>query len=537
MVASRSWTAKALALLGLVVAATAADPADLRAQTFDFPVIPRGTFSFETESHFFKAEERFRPSGAGLEGSVPFGDAWSAEGMGVDQLPGAEPVQARVRELMDQPDYRLDLGISGVRMELEEIRFPLTLAYGATSWLTVEATMPIYRQRVDATHGYSPEGANVGPNPAVVGDEDAVQGFLDALADDAQAADEWAEGVCEEADEDAPECQDALDLAADAEGLRDELDDLFDAGPVLPLEGSQGGEAVDQRFVSLREALDGAGLDPQASNVPLPEEPLSGDEFRGLVMEPAFGTDGPPLDTFTDVWQVGDVEAAVSALFLDVGVDPADLEELEEARFPLRFRSGGTVRYRFPTAEPDTMRNYVEMERHRGHPQLELRSLNDLSWPGRAGLRADLRYAWAGSAEVPRRIHPVDAPLDPEAPVAVLDWTPGNTFELDLDARVELTSELALSAGYAFLTRGSESFAATGENGDVDPSPLELDSDIRLHRAGFQLAFSTVDAWRGERTRLPFEVRGGWTRGISGTGERAPRGRHIHLALRVFIPR
>lgn len=530
MTAPRSWKARALALLGLAVGAGAADPASVNAQTFDFPVIPRGTFAFEAEATFFKAEERFLPADAGTRSSVPFGAAWSLEGLGSDDLPATAPVETRIRELTEDPGYTLDVGISQLRMEVEEIRFPLRLAYGATSWLTAEVMMPIYRQRVDATHGYSPEGANVGANPGA-GD------FLGTLGSDVEAADQWAEGVCDEAGSDSQECQEALELVADAETVHDELDDLFDAGPVIPLEGSQAGEAIEQRFVSLREALEGAGLDPQASSVPLPETPMAGEEFRTRFLEPAFGSGGPPLETFTDVWQVGDVEAAVSVLFLDIGVDPAEPDEWDDASLPLRFRSGASVRYRFATAEPDTMRNYVEVERHRGHPQLELRSLNDLSWPGRAGLRADLRYARAGSAEVRRRIAPVGRPLDPDAPVAVMDWTPGNTVELEFDARVELTSELALSGRYAYLSRGTEAFTPVAGDAGMDPTPLEANSDIRLHRAGFELAFSSVDAWRGGRTRAPFEVRGGWRRGISGTGERAPRGNRVHLALRVFIPR
>ena len=522
--------------MGLVVVPCVIQPMSVQGQTFDFPVIPRGTFSFDVEATFFKAGDRFRSEEIGDRSSVPFGDAWSGQGLSADELPAVAPVETRVRELMDDPEYSVDVGVSAIRLELDEIRFPLRLAYGVTSRLTVEATVPFYRRRVDATHGYSPEGANVGANPAVT-DPEGVAAFLDTLQSDVEAAGQWADEVCDEAGKGSEECEEAQALAGEAEGVHDALDTLFEAGPVLPLGGSQAGQAVDQRFVSLRQALEGAGVDPQASNVPLPQEPMTTEEFRSAFVEPIYGPSGPPVEPFTEVWEMGDLEAAVSFLFLDVGADPADPEAMEEETLPLRFRSGAAVRYRFPTAEPDTMRNYVEMERHRGHPQLEFRSLNDLSWPGRAGLRADLRYARAGSAEVPRRVAPVDRPLDPDAPVALLDWTPGNTVELDFDARVEITSELALSARYAYLARGSESFEPMAGEGDVDTAPLENDSDIRLHRAGFELAFSTVDAWRAERTRLPFEVRGGWSRGISGTGARAPRARQIHLALRVFIPR
>lgn len=518
-------TARALGFLG-VVGSALVSPGPSEAQSFDFPVIPRGAFAAEVEATFLSLDSRFRAGDEGGRSSEPLGAPWSDPEMGVALLPQLVSAEEQLRALTEDPGFRLRLGAGQVRLAADEIRFPFRLSYGLTSRITLSATVPVYRQRIDASHGFSPEGANVGGRPAT-GELDP---FLSGFEEDLEATRARATELCDEMGDEDPDCLDALGLADDAEAFLNGFEQLAQEA-VFPLEGSPPGDALNAWFQEIRAGMEGLEIEPGAPVLPLADAPLDGAALRSLFIEPLYGPGGPPLEPFTNIWLLGDVEAALTVALVDLRRSDA------ENGAPLRLRSAAGIRYRFPTAEPDTMRNYVEFEAHRGHPELELRSVNDLTWGGRAGLRADVTLSLPGSADVRRRVAAVDEPLDPAPPTRVLSWQPGRAVQLDLAPRLALTSELALSGRYSYFSRGEESFEPAAGEQAVNVRPLVEGSAVSLHRAGLELAYSTLEAWQEERASIPFEIRAGWRRGISGTGERLPRADRIHTGLRIFIPR
>lgn len=519
-----------LALLG--------GPLPSPAQESDSPLVPRGRLRIEVAPRFMAWDSRFglrMEDGREVEEEEPLGFDLTSPAVGTDLFPEAAPLEGVIRSALDDPDYRLRLGALRTSISKDRLRIPIRADVGITDWLTVGAMVPMVKSRADAAISLVADSTvNVGLSPLAT-DPTAVDAFLADFQGALVAWEQRTDEICTSDGETSPTCQDARDFLAEATNFHSATAGGYLLLGFLPLSGSAGGDALLARLEELASGFTSRGVDGAPSTMPLASEPLDRAGFQSLVT--GFGIDAHHgLETWRGIWEPGDAELSAAVRLLR-GV----VRDSVSAPARLRYQVGVGALLRLPTGRPDSASNFVDLGSGDGQTDVELRGFGQLVLGSWAGVAGDVRY---GMQREGRRVRRASAPshvLVPATRELELTWTPGAYLDAEIVPRFYLTPELSVGLRYRYYSKDADVYeVVTGPTIDPDPEIvaavdlLELETEETLQEAGLGIVYSTLDAWREGRTRVPFEAQAVYRRPISGSGGMTPKATRIQVGLRLF---
>jgi hypothetical protein len=121
--------------------------------------------------------------------------------------------------------------------------------------------------------------------------------------------------------------------------------------------------------------------------------------------------------------------------------------------------------------------------------------------------------------------------------------TLGRTLEIEVTPRWAINSTVALAAQYVYRRHSADeyrgTFDVTEQDAGVGPVTLDaavlgLETAAREQRGGFGLSYSSVDAWRRGRTRLPVDVTYLRSVTLDADGGFVPRATSDELRIRFW---
>lgn len=514
-------------LLLLTGLATLAPAPPLSAQETQSPLSPAGRLRVDVAGIFLSWDGRFTD-----DGTEPLGTDLETADLS-EAFGGSAELEDELRSLLADAEYEGMLGPLRARISADRTSIPIRIDVGVFDWLTVGGTVPFVKNRTEIAIDYGGGGANLGVNPALTAPS-TVDDYLQALETAGAASSERATELCS-TDPASAECADAEALASDLASFFGGIRSAFQASPFFPAEATAAGDSLVSRSQALDGRLQTAGL-AGLSGLPLPSV-LGDREALDAFLESTLLT--LPLANRVPLWEVGDVEAHLLARVAEGGAGDPDA--------PLRYEVGAGVLVRLGTGALDDPNVLFDLPAGDGQTDFEGRVFVNVE-TARYGLWADARYGVQTSTVLARRVGPPDVVFRSPASLRNVEWDPGNYLRLEIAPRLQLTRELALSAGWRLSSKGEDTFEpAPPEPGELPAAPadaLNVFSDVSLlaaeteetrHGLGLGLTYSTLSAWQEGRTGAPFEGRVLVQKAIAGSGGRTPETLHLEFGLRLYL--
>lgn len=514
------------ALLLLAALACLAPAPPLSAQETQSPLSPAGRLRVDVAGLFVSWDERFTDDGTEpLQSDLETGDLSESFG-------GSAALEEEMRALLGDAEYDGMLGPLHARISADRTRVPIRIDLGIFDWLTVGGTVPFVKNRTEIAIDYGGDAANLGVNPALTAPS-TVDDYLQALDAARAASSERASDLCS-TDPGGAACMEAEVLASDLAAFFSGMQGAFEASPFFPAEATEAGDSLVSRSQALSGRLQAAGLAGLAG-LPLPTL-LGGREALDAFLESTLLT--PPLANRVPLWEVGDVEAHVLARLAEGGADDPDAS--------LRYQVGAGALVRLGTGAVDDPDVLFDLPAGGGQTDLEGRVFLNLE-TSRFGLWADARYGIQRSTVLARRVGPPDVVFRSPEGLRNVEWDPGDYLRVEIAPRLQLTREVALSAGWRLWYKGGDTFEAPPlDSGDAPPAPadalnffadpslLGLETEETRHELGVGLTYSTRSAWSEGRTAVPFEARALVRKAVAGSGGRTPETLHLEFGLRLY---
>ena len=487
------------------------------------PVLGRGSLLFQVGAGGLSMTRLYQGI-PGEPGSDRPGHFLFLPELGVEHAPELAPTEDRLRALTASDEApRLVLGATRGRFSANEQVVPMRVSYGLLDRVTLGVTVPVVRRRVDTLLRLSPDGANVGRNPALDADG-PVAPFLSqsqgALADLQGAVEDW----CAQAGEEDARCQEGRALVQEMSTFLDDLSAAYDEEALFPRAGSDLGALLSGRWSGFREGAQEWEVE-SPETLPLALLGVDDETFRSQVVEPAWGPTGFPLETPRAFLILGDVEAHVSLGLLRGRADDPG---------PVRVRSALVGTVRFPTGTPDSLRIVAPLDPPRGVGGVELRSVTDVLLPGRFAALAVVEVGTHGTRELTLLAPDPAQPFVPGAARTEARWSPGDHLRVSVTPRYHLHRALSLGAGWRYLARRPDRYESMVPDG---PPIFQADRGPRLHHLELELRFTAMDSPAADDLRFPLEVFLRGSRTVSGSGPLAPAERRLQIGGRLVIRR
>ncbi len=508
-------------------------PATASGQLVGGPVVPSGYLRLDIDSHFITWNQRFglrHEGGAVVEEVEPLGWNLSSDALGSDRLPPAAITEARLRTLLDSPDYRFNLGSTTHLLAAHVRRVPLGFRLGVFRWLTVGASIPMVQRKLDSELVYLPGEANAGLAPS----QSASGLFLNEYQTALSAARAAVDESCASGDTTA--CLEGQAVVRKGDILFGSLSTLLGESVYFPLADAEVGQELTALVEEVKSGLMGIGIAGFTAPLPL-GTPLSPATFDSLVVAPVFGTDGLPRRGFDALWEPGDLEVTAAIQLLNTTrrraaartpEPPADsLDTPEEdpgSGLGVRLGVAGTLRLGTGTPQ-DTIRDFLDMDVAEGQTDIEVHAFGSLDWARRVGLVFDVRYGVASPVTVRRRITHPDAGFVQLPPLEAVRWHPGNHLDYAISPQLLLTPELTAGFVYRSYSREADTYGGS----ETDLAPLALETEARVRSMGVDVTYSS---FRGGG--FPLEVRFGWEAARTGTGGRTPKTGRVRFGASLF---
>ena len=497
------------------------------------PIVPAGHLRLDIHPNFITWNERFGLRGAAgslVEEVEPLGWSLSSDALGSDRLPGAARSEAHLRTLLQNPDYRYNLGRTTHLLAAHVRRVPLGFQLGVFPWLSVGASLPMVQRKLDSELILVPGDANAGLAPSQSASALFLSQYLTALSTTRIVVD----GQCA-ASGDSAECMEGQALVQSADALLGALSPLYGESLYLPVEGSDAGQALNALLNEVRGGMSNIGL-TFADPLPL-GTPLDQASFDSLIVAPVFGRQGLPLRGQEGLWEPGDLEVNLAVRLLNTMPRPADtdgpqppgdslagVEEDAGGSFGVQLGVAGTLRLGTGTPQ-DTLRDFLDMDIAEGQMDIEVRGFGNLGWARRAGVAFDVRYGIASPARIRRRIAKPDIGFARAPVLDTVQWTPGNYLDYAITPHVLLTPQLSFGFVYRSYSRGADTYEGDG----ADLAPLSLETEATVQSMGVDVRYSSFLGGG-----FPVEVRFGWESARSGTGGRTPKTGIVRFGASLF---
>ena len=192
---------------------------------------------------------------------------------------------------------------------------------------------------------------------------------------------------------------------------------------------------------------------------------------------------------------------------------------------------------RIPTGLPRDPYDPLSLGTTSGQADVGLGLAADLG-TGAFGARIRASYLVQLAATVEHRLTPVAMPVDPSAPIASLNWNPGDVLQLGLRPFVRLAPGLAIQIGVDYLRHGRDSYAYASQADAIpglDPTLREAGTERDAWVVGGGITYSTPSAADPRATGLPVEAY--WTyEGVAASSKGVvPKSRGVRFGARLYF--
>ena len=464
--------------------------ASLQAQHVGDLLVPRGAILLEAGGLFSQAAERF-----GEGGRTPLGSGAFETDLTADRFPVLGREQEALRALLADPEASLRAGAFRSRLELNDQRVPLRVGYGVLDRVTVGATVPLVRRRIDAHLQVSGATANVGENPARGATAPEVAAFRSGAAGTLASLRASVEARCAEEGADADACLAGRASEARFEGFLGLLNEAWDDLDLFPLAGSAAGSTLRSRWAATRAELEAWGVE-SPSTLPLAQR-ISPSTLQSSLSDPIWGSEGFPVTTPESFLVLGDVE--LHAVIGLVGVGSG------AGAGGLRMRSALEATLRLGTGVMDSLAVVTPSEPVSGHGGVGLRWVTDVLLGHRAGILVDV--GWQGFGEGTGRLLAFDAEdaWNPSRTRVTAAGAPGDRLRIGVTPRFILVPGLSLGGGFEVIRTGEARWTVTASPpGFIDTAPLPAPHMERI-----------IPAWSAQRAVVELRF-SGWEEPVVG---------------------
>ena len=436
-------------------------------------------------------------------------------------LPGLGDIEARLRALTGAPGLRLSLGRTRSNLLVNVGTEYFGAAFGLTSRLTLFATVPLVRVRVQPVLRVDSTQATAGFNPAhpVFGTGGGI-GFLSEL----QSAQLTLDSRIRSGFYDANPA--TLALAQAVLARVQELSTVLSEATFLPVAGSAPGLTLTSSIDSIRAQLsDSLGIPGLTATPGLPDAGIPDGGLERFAINPegpiqAFPFEPPILR------HIGDIELGAAFAWLDH----------RPAGTSLTVRSvlQGTVR--LATGKLDQPESLFDLSAGDRQPDVQADLVTDFG-AGRFGARVTARYVVQLPVTLMRRLAPPDQPFAPASSLASVERDPGEIVEGILEPWFRIARHFAITGGVRHWRKPADRYAyAAGQAPILDTSPDVLAIGSRENGTALSAGLSFVhDGVRADGRRgapLDATLRGELV--VGSTEGRVPVKQSISLTLRLY---
>jgi len=521
----------------------------------DATIAPRGTLRIGISPRWEQWEERHDASG----NREPLGAALSTDGLGGSlpfvfgaPVPFVAGMAPALSVLSGLPSPPLSLGALQTTLDVTQVQTQISLDYGLTSRIGLQALIPYVKNRVHVRPilNQGAIGATLGFNPALSFTGARQQNGLVVTSISSAAtrlSGELArclgsqDPTCTAINADRSGATALVQLAGQVSGALTSVYGTATAAGTLyaPVAGSTLHSAIDGRLTSLntqfRAFLGAPATGEWINGRPVAAVPLAAADLDELLGGDAAGIMARPLGDYEHS-HVGDIEVGAKFLLLDTFGPPA-ISPLP-TRGAMRLAVAGV--YRLGTGQLDLPNDFTDVGTGDRQADLELRGLFDFAFGPRLWMSSVFRLAVQRPDRLVRRIPSSVADLFPEA-VSELQVSRdlGDAMELEFAPRYVPNDEFSISARYRFRSKGLDSYQGTFPVNSADGTPLTLDASVlevgteqKEHQFGFAVTYSTVRANSRGSAKWPLEISLLHTQVMSGSG--IPRIQMNGLALRLY---
>ncbi len=410
----------------------------------ELPWLPAGKVRLDYAPTFWTWDTRYGLGPSGVEQIEELGLDLTGNPLGSEILPDLVDLEGTLREALGDPSYRVNLGMSQAYLEQSRLVFPFRLEIGVTDWLTIGGMAPLVRPRTELGFALDADSltATDGISP-FESDPAGVISFLDVFRNTligAQASHPGDPAVTE------------------AQAYFDAISEAFTYSTFFPAVGSAPGALLQERLDELRTALEALGVTGIPATVPLATGYLNEEDFQSFLEGRhmrAF-----PLEDWTTLWTLGDVEITANVRLLRWGFEADSTGALPN----LRLQLGGGVLVRLGTGGQEDPARFLDQDLGDGQLDMEGNLFGLVELGSRFGAWGQLRYGVQKEGDIFRRIAGPSETLPDFSRTAPLRWTPGNYLEIDLNPRYFLTPDMSFGVRYHVWSKGEDAYAL----GDID---------------------------------------------------------------------
>ena len=546
------WCALALALLAALP--FTADAQAVLGPQDDALVLPRGALRIRVLNQWARFNERYGMNTPGREDGdlEPLAIDFNLDTIGVEQFPRIAPVQAGFRQLTGLTDFTLSLGKTVVNSDVTVSATPIVAELGLTSRLSIGVVVPFVRTKNTIVFDANPAGieGNVGFNPALASEAArTANADLVAAFQNRTATLQAMVAGCQANPGASPSCPAVLangpTLIAAATAFAGGIQQLYGfnasaTNPFVPIENTTAQLAIESRVAAFSANFQAFGLQPVTGR-PIPAmNRLTVADAQRILTEDAFGVSADPLET-VERNHIGDIEVGAKFLLFDSFVNRGT-NRLTPSGMNFRTSVGAIVR--LPTGEPDSPRNFVDVGTGNGQTDVEFRGFADVLigrhfWTSFIG-----RYGIQLADENEQRIFEVpEKTLTASYRQQVVERDLGDYYELEANPRWVLNDYFSATAHYMFRHKFEDKYSgtflidsATTGFGDLtlNASSLNQQTEMKEHRLGGGVSFSTVAAFQKGKMKIPLEVTYFHYQTTRGWGGNQPKIFSDQIQVRVY---
>lgn len=543
----------------LVVALLAAVPFDANAQAVlgpqdDALVLPRGALRIRVLNQWARFNERYGMNTPGRQDGdlEPLAIDFNLDTIGVAQFPRVAPVQAGFRQLTGITDFTLSLGRTVVNSEVSVSATPIVAELGLTSRFSVGVVVPFVRTKNEIFFDANPAGieGNVGFNPALASDPARQANATLVTAFQTNTAQlQGMVTACTANPGASPSCPAVIangpTLIAAATSFAGGIAQLYGidataSNPFVPIENTTAQLAIESRVAAFSANFQAFGLAPITGRPTPAANRLNVGDAQRILTEAPFGVSADPLET-VERTHIGDIEIGGKFLLFDTFVNRGT-SRLTPSGINFRASVGSIVR--LGTGEPDSPRNFVDVGTGNGQTDVEFRAFSDVLigrhfWTSFIG-----RYGIQLKDENEQRIFEVpEKTLTASYRQQVVERDLGDYYELEANPRWVLNDYFSATAHYMFRHKFEDKYSGTfvipgSETGigdlTLNASNLNQQTEMKEHRLGGGVSFSTVAAFQKGKIKLPLEVTYFHYQTTRGWGGNQPKIFSDQIQLRVY---
>jgi hypothetical protein len=505
-------------LIGLAVLAQGV-PSVARAQWVDGQLPLAGELQVAISGLSSTVDQRFDPDGQKRMLSEVFGA--TIDSRLAPELTSMDSVLAGFYPALGltAPDSS-SLGLVQYDVLIEHTRVPISVTYGATSWLAAFAVVPLVKGKSFVATQFDTATADAGHMATAFGGDP--NAFLQGLG---AGITELESIVTADTLNSSLQAQ-AEALLADAVTMEAGLRAL--SGEVyVPTDTGTAGHELTTFYDSMQG-------DFQTFEIVIPDlalsSPISTTEAVGFTSGPEWGIETP--QTRDTGLKFGDIELGLSLQPLN---SFRATPQKPRPKLPLRLRLDAL--YRFATGSPRKAYRLFDPGTGQGQPDLEFRGTLDVAFGWRVWMSLFAGYNMQFAADVERLITTPEAPLQLGAYPTTVRWDPGDVLTLMVAPRLNLTRVITFAGLFQYQRQGRDSFEAIEP---IDPAArffpadLEEGSEYSSSSVGFAARYSTTN-WSGDRRKgLPMEVELRYLKTVSSRDGFAPASNVWTVATRFY---